>query len=173
MSEDADTDHRIVLAAADWDAPAAGGLRNDQQAELRRIYGGDIEPGPKPSSSDVKVFVLAWEVARNVDDGAGSSGAKAVGCGGLRPLDDTSAEIKRMYVRPSHRGRGLSRRILTELESTALGLGWSRLMLETGPAQIAAMGLYQATGYRRIANFGAYRGNAASLCFEKALNPPA
>lgn len=117
----------------------------------------------------MKVFVLAREVARDVDDGAASSGAKAVGCGRLRPLGDTSA----MYVRPSHRGRGLSRRILTESESTALGLGWSRLVLETGPAQIAAMGLYQAIGYRRIANFGAYRGNAASLCFEKALNPPA
>lgn len=48
MTEDADTDHRIVLAAADWDAPAAGELRSDQQAELRRIYGGDIDQGRSP-----------------------------------------------------------------------------------------------------------------------------
>lgn len=166
------TDRRFVLTAADWEAPAARQLREDQQAELRRIYGGDTEPGVKPSASDVTVFVLAWEVpdGAQLADAVARTDALAVGCGGLRPLDATSAEIKRMYVRPTHRRRGLSRQILDELEFRARSQGWFRLRLETGPAQIAAIGLYEAAGYRKIPNFGAYQGHAASLCFEKALD---
>ncbi|SDO83331.1 Acetyltransferase (GNAT) family protein [Nakamurella panacisegetis] len=158
---------RIVIAATAWDSPAATGLREAQQEELRALYDGDTEPGVKPSAADVTVFLLALEVPAGDADQA--TDAIAVACGGLRPLGPTTAEIKRMYVRPSHRGAGLSRLVLDALEASAVEHGWTRLMLETGPLQKAAMGLYTTAGYAAIPAFGAYADSGTSLCFGKTL----
>ena len=161
MPNSPETSRRIVIAATDWDAPAATELRDAQQSELRSLYDGDTEPGVKPTSSDVAVFL----VARDSD---GTDGP-AVACGGLRPLDPTTAEIKRMYVRPSHRGAGLSRTMLVALEASAVEHGWTRLVLETGRLQTAAIGLYISAGYVAIPRFGAYADSNTSLCFGKTL----
>jgi putative acetyltransferase len=165
MIEEPTDRQQILLTTADWDDPEGRQLREDQQFELRQIYGADTEPGVKPSSSDVQVFVVAWTASAN------GGTRQALGCGGLRRLDNTTAEIKRMYVQPAHRGRGLSRRILAELEARARAAGWNRLRLETGPLQHSAMRLYESAGYARIPNFGHYRDSATSLCYEKVLHP--
>ncbi|WP_374948036.1 GNAT family N-acetyltransferase, partial [Agreia sp.] len=96
-------------------------------------------------------------------------GERAVGCGGLRRLDDSSAEIKRMFVAPDARGTGVSIAILRALEERARARSWNTLRLETGTAQPDAMRFYEREGYTLIPNFGAYAGAAESLCYERRL----
>ncbi|MET3805764.1 GNAT superfamily N-acetyltransferase [Nakamurella sp. UYEF19] len=167
MKDSADVPRRIVIHTADWDASVAIDLRDEQQRELRDVYDGDAEPGIKPSASDVAIFLVAYADGADVDVAGADS--EAIGCGGLRPLTGEQAEIKRMYVRPAHRGRGVSRLILAALERQALAGGWTDLVLETGPLQTAAICLYETAGYRVIPNFGAYRDSPTSVCFGKTL----
>jgi GNAT superfamily N-acetyltransferase len=127
-------------------------------AELSKRY----ESAPSPfSPSDASAPRTVFLVAR--------LGGKPVGCGALRRIDDATAEIKRMYVAPPGRRRGIARRILAELECVATGFGYRVLRLETGIYQAEAMGLYESCGYRRIPAFGHYIGSAISVCYEKDL----
>lgn len=93
----------------------------------------------------------------------------AVACGALRRLGPDTSEVKRMYVRPAFRGRGLARRILAELEETARRRAAARIRLETGMRQPEAIALYRSAGYVEIALFGEYVGDPTSVCFEKRL----
>lgn len=86
-------------------------------------------------------------IARLADD--------AVGCGGIA-LTDVHAEIKRMYVRPNARGRGVAMAILARLEEEARARHRNLLVLETGDAQQSAIRLYQRAGFKRCAAFGEY-----------------
>lgn len=81
------------------------------------------------------------------------TGAEPVACGGLKPLDRGAAEIKRLYVRPDTRGRGLGRRVLGELERVALTLGYAAVRLDTGGQQPNAVRLFEAAGYREISDY--------------------
>jgi GNAT superfamily N-acetyltransferase len=148
------------LSPAAWDDPVVQQLTSAQQEELRARYGGDSEPGVKPSAADVAVVLVARD-----DDGT------PIGCGALRPLGPDSAEVKRMYVVPAARGRGLSKLVLAGLEAAALERGWTTLRLETGPEQPEAVGLYTVAGYRPIEAFGHYVGEDAgnSLFFARTL----
>jgi GNAT superfamily N-acetyltransferase len=95
--------------------------------------------------------------------------AKVVGCGAFRPFDLRSVEIKRMFVLPAFRGRGVARRILESLHDEARMRGFNFSVLETGLRQPEAIALYERAGYQRIEPFGPYVGNALSVCFRKAL----
>ena len=75
--------------------------------------------------------------------------------GGVKRLDARTCEIKRMYVAPGWRGRGVARVLLGELEATARRLGYEVARLDTGPRQQGARGLYESAGYREIENFNA------------------
>ncbi len=152
----------LEITEVEWDDPDAEALRARQREELVALYDGDTEPGPKPTAADVAVFLLGR------DPGTG----EPLACGGLRPLGPGTAELKRMFVAPQARGRGLSRLVLTALEDVAAGRGWHVLRLETGPRQTEALALYTRSGYRPIENFGHYVGAADSLCFEKVLPRP-
>ena len=92
-----------------------------------------------------------------------------IGCGALRELESGVAELKRMFVRPAHRGRGYSRDLLTQLEAVAAASDICRLRLETGTAQHAALSLYRSAGYADIPPYGEYIGSPTSICMEKAL----
>jgi putative acetyltransferase len=92
-----------------------------------------------------------------------------VGCGALRRLEPRVGEVKRMFVLPEFRGRGIARQILEALESRARELGQAQVRIETGIGQPEAIGLYKSAGYSEIAAFGEYAGNAFSVCFEKQL----
>jgi GNAT superfamily N-acetyltransferase len=70
--------------------------------------------------------------------------------GGLRRLGDAVAEIKRMYVRPEARSRGVAAALLRTLEEAALAMGYTRTRLDTGPKQVTAQRLYRAAGYAEI-----------------------
>ena len=92
-----------------------------------------------------------------------------IGCGAIKPFDDTSMEVKRMYVLPDYRGRRIAVEILSELEHWAKELGFSRCILETGIKQPEAIALYKRSGYQIIPNYGQYEGIENSVCFEKFL----
>jgi len=94
----------------------------------------------------------------------------AVGCGAVRRLDETTAELKRMYVEPSVRGRGIGRALVKALEREARGLGTTTVVLETGTRLAPAIKLYEAMGYARIPLFGEYLSSPkTSLCFGKSI----
>lgn len=92
---------------------------------------------------------------------------KPIGCGCFKPYNDATVEIKRMFMRPEYRGKGVSKCLLRELESWAYELGFSRLVLETGKRQPEAIGLYEKYGFKRIKNYGPYVNLSNSICFEK------
>ena len=83
----------------------------------------------------------------------GFEGTEAVAGGGLRRLGDGVAEIKRMYVRPEARSRGLAAALLRALEEAARDLGYAYARLDTGPKQVYAARLYRAAGYEEIAPY--------------------
>jgi putative acetyltransferase len=93
-----------------------------------------------------------------------------VGCGAVRLLDAETGELKRMYVSPAERGRGLGRLLVAELEAEAAALGVRRLVLETGTRQHAALALYRAVGFRPIPLYGEYfLSPDTSVCLGKDL----
>jgi putative acetyltransferase len=94
----------------------------------------------------------------------------AVGCGAFKSFDESTVEIKRMFVRPEFRGRGLGLEILRALELWAEESGWSACVLETGKKQPEAIQLYQKAGYGIIPNYGQYAGIENSVCMRKLLS---
>lgn len=140
--------------------PAVVALATAQQDELRARYGGDSEPGTKPSAQDVLLAVVVEE-----DDDA----ATPIACGALRALDAEAVELKRMYVLPERRGQGLARLVLARLEDEARAHGFAVARLETGVLQPEAIALYLSSGYHEIPRYGEYQDAATSRCFERAL----
>lgn len=92
-----------------------------------------------------------------------------VGCGAIKHYADDTMEVKRMYVPPEHRGRGIASVVLQELESWAKELGYKKCILETGEKQPEAIALYHKNQYGVIPNFGQYADVPTSVCFEKRL----
>jgi GNAT superfamily N-acetyltransferase len=105
----------------------------------------------------IKYVVLAYE------------NDKPIGCGAIKEFDAKTMEVKRMYVDPVCRNKGVASLILAELEKWAGELMCTRCILETGKRQPEAIGLYKKNGYRLIANYGQYIGVDNSVCFEKAI----
>ncbi|MEO6858532.1 MAG: GNAT family N-acetyltransferase [Solirubrobacteraceae bacterium] len=97
----------------------------------------------------------------------GRVAGEPVCCGGVKRLDNRACEIKRMYVVPEQRGRGVARRLLHELEDRARAMGYELARLDTGPRQNGAQHLYESEGYRSIENFNA--NPVASFWGEKPL----
>lgn len=133
------------------------------QQEYVRLYGGPDAAAVDPAdfTPPTGLFLV------------GALDGAAVGMGGWRRMDDAgqprAAEIKRMYVVPAARRRGLARRILAELEHTAAQAGVDRLILNTGPVQPEAVALYESSGYTPIPGFGHYACHADALFYGKRL----
>ncbi|CCH20772.1 GNAT family N-acetyltransferase [Micromonospora lupini] len=135
--------------------PEIAALLVAQQRELREADGG----------LDGQVFVPHDDVRYL----AVVVNGRAVACGGLQALDAATGEIKRMYVRPAYRGRGIARQLVAALEECAFRQGHSVVCLETGTYLPAAIGLYTSCGYEPIPVYGEYVGNPYSVCFAKRL----
>ena len=153
-----------TITVVPWDDDVVARLRDEQQAELAEMYDGvaDLEPVLPPE--EMLATVALW-----VD-------GEVVACGSLRDATrygDGYGELKRMYVLPRHRGRGLARRVLIALERIAKEQGLRRLILETGDRQVAAITLYRSAGYRRIPPFGPYDERDPSVCYARWLVPDA
>ncbi len=95
--------------------------------------------------------------------------ATPVGCGAARDFSADAMEIKRMYVPPEHRGKGIASKLLKELEQWIKDLNYSRCVLETGKKQPEAIALYKKHGYQIIPPYGQYKNVENSVCFEKKL----
>lgn len=93
-----------------------------------------------------------------------------VGCGGVKIFGAEYGEVKRMYVRPSYRGRGLGKAILNHLAEYAEAQNVGLLRLETGIYQTDAIALYERWGFARRPPFGEYREDPLSVYFEKRLS---
>jgi putative acetyltransferase len=92
-----------------------------------------------------------------------------VGSGAIKHYEDEVVEVKRMYVPPEHRGKGIAGLVLKELEQWAMELNYCRAILETGKKMPEAISVYKKNNYHIIPNYGQYAGVEASVCFEKQL----
>jgi GNAT superfamily N-acetyltransferase len=151
----------MELRRESYAGPAAQVLAAALGRELLRRYDGVGGSGGEPPANDFEppegAFLVGYE------DG------EPVACGGVCRHDEATAEIRRMYVAPAARGRGLSRAMLAELEHEARRLGYTAVRLETGDRQPEAIGLYESSGYAPIARYGPYADDNRSVCFEKDL----
>ena len=149
----------LDLREEPYDAPVAAALIEAVQLEYVERYGG-------PDESPVQPGEFSPPHGRFL---VGYAGTAPVAMGGLRRVDQTTVEIKRMYVVPDHRGKGHARTVLARLEEEARALGASRIVLETGMKQPEAMQLYETSGYERIEGFGHYCGQELSVSYGKRL----
>jgi putative acetyltransferase len=93
----------------------------------------------------------------------------AVGCGALKRHDDATGEVKRMYTRPSHRGRKIGAQIVAKVEALARREGLQRLVLETGDRHPAAWAVYERAGFSRCGPVLDYPDSEWSVFYEKSL----
>jgi len=154
-------DERLEVTRADLTSPLALALIGELDVELLFIYPEEGATHFRLDADDVSESRGAFVVATLAD--------APIGCGAVRLLDTETAEIKRMYVKPSRRGRGVARRILDELETHARRLGARRIVLETGERQPDALALYGGAGFVGIPRFGEYVDSPLSVCMEKQL----
>jgi GNAT superfamily N-acetyltransferase len=92
-----------------------------------------------------------------------------VGCGAVKPYDDNTMEVKRMFVPVALRGQGIASLVLAELEAWSREMNFKKCILETGEKQPEAIRLYHKSNYKVIPNYGQYADVASSVCFEKIL----
>ena len=151
-------DFRAESAEQDPGARLLQGMRD----EIAAIYDGldlDSPEMPRAAPHDLDPPHGVFLVGRR--DG------EAVCCGGVKRVPDGACEIKRMYVVPDARGRGVARALLEALEDAARGLGYEVARLDTGPRQPRAQRMYERAGYAPIGNFNA--NPLASFWGEKRL----
>ena len=151
----------LELREEPYDGPSAQTLIAQVQQEYVVRYGG-------PDTAPVEPGEFSAPHGRFV---VGYLDIEPVAMGGVRSLGDGTVEVKRMFVVPECRGRGLSRVVLARLEELAAELGATRVVLETGLKQPEAMALYASFGYDRIDGFGHYRDEPLSASYGKLLSP--
>ncbi len=145
-AEPSRADATPVLRALPYDDPVAQHLVERVQQEYVERYGGrdaavvDVADFQPPAGA----FLVA-EV-----------GGEAAGCGAWRVLPSGEVEIKRVYVEPAHRRRGLARVIMAALEDSAARAGHRSVVLNTGQEQPEALALYDRLGYRPVPGYGVY-----------------
>ncbi|MBD7910595.1 GNAT family N-acetyltransferase [Clostridium cibarium] len=113
------------------------------------------------NSNDVcvprSVFVVAYD-----------EGGQAIGCGGIRPISESIAEVKRMFAKT--KGEGVGSEILFHLEKKAIEMGYVTLWVETRLVNECAVSFYKSRGYKQISNYGKYARNSEAICFEKRIS---
>jgi GNAT superfamily N-acetyltransferase len=151
----------VEFRREDLSASVAQRLISELNAELEARYPEEganfFRLDPDEVAEGRGAFLVAY-----LDD-------KPVGCGAVRMIEPGVAEIKRMYVDPSLRGRRIGRQIVLALEAEAVQLGAKRIVLETGPRQPDAITMYAHTGFYEIPLYGEYIGSQFSVCMAKDL----
>lgn len=133
-----------VIEPTDPRSTAAAGALARYYAELADRFGFDAPSG----ADDLAGFEPPDGTFLLVRDGA-----RIVGCAGLRRLDQSTAEVKRMWIDPACRGQGLARRLLGALEDAARAAGRTRVVLDTHSALREAIALYERMGYRSVERY--------------------
>ena len=151
----------VTVQRTDVLSAVARGLIEALNAELSAVYpeqgATHFRLDPEEVSDGRGVFLVATRAG------------VPVGCGAVRRIGEGAGEIKRMFVVPAERGRGVGRVLLTRLEDEARSLGLSRLFLETGVRQHAALAMYDRAGFSRVDPYGEYVGSPLSVCMKKDL----
>jgi putative acetyltransferase len=154
---------RLRIECVDPQGADAMALLREAAIDIRALYPELFAPdAPWPTNPPLPergVYVIAY------------AGQVPLGSGSLRPLDQDTAEVQRLYVHRDHRRQGVARAVLAHLEGEARRQGYSALRLETGNKQTSAMALYEAYGFRRIPPFGEYVNDPTSVCYELCLGP--
>jgi ribosomal protein S18 acetylase RimI-like enzyme len=147
----------IDIAAEPPGTPDARACLAAYFAELDRRFEGGFDPRTKGYTDprDAGALFVAREAG------------KPIACGAVKRIDDGTAEIKRMWVAPEARGRGVAKALLAALEAEAAKLGAGRVVLDTNKTLVEAHALYRKAGYREIARFN--DNPYAHLWFEKVL----
>ncbi len=151
--------NELVIVPEKPESDQAQSLMNRMYQELTPLYGGTAEG--RFSQLDFRQGGSVFVIAR--------IGDQPIACGALVWLEENVAEIKRMFVEPAWRGRGVARVVLADLERRARTFGYRKLRLETGIRQPTAIGLYESAGYQRIPPYGRHVGDLLSVCFEKEM----
>jgi putative acetyltransferase len=131
------------------------------RAEAEKLYWDVLDGHTPPPAYDPKALRSAYLVAWLGDE--------PVGCAALAPMDDEVAEVRRVYVIPSARRRGVARRLVVAVERRAAEFGYRTPRLETGTRQPGAIALYGACGFHGIPPYGVHVTDLLSVCFEKAV----
>ena len=143
-------------------------LQDEVRALIAELNAALLELTPPEHCHHLTVEQMADEdttvfVAR--EDGA------AVACGALKRHAGGVGEVKRMYTRPSHRGRRIGEQIVARIEAMARAEGLNRLVLETGDRHPAAWKVYERSGFARCGPVLDYPDVAWSVFYVKALAP--
>jgi GNAT superfamily N-acetyltransferase len=153
----------LSFRAVALDQEPAASLVGAMREEMRELYEGlDLDEPRMPRAGPIELgppdglFLVGFD----------SAGRPVCG-GGVKRLSVEACEIKRMYVVPEARGRGVGRELLSGLEEAARELGYRVARLDTGPRQPKAERMYRLAGYRPIENFNA--NPVASYFGEKQL----
>jgi GNAT superfamily N-acetyltransferase len=150
---------QVELYVVSVDSERARGLERRQIAEMAERYGGQ---GPAPLRGEEFEPPSGCFVVATID-------GTDVACGGFRPLRRGVAEIKRMYVAPDVRRRGIGARILAFLEERAVAEGYGEAWLETGTAQPDAITLYVSAGYQPRDPYGEFKDDPRNRSFSRLL----
>ncbi len=147
-----------IFIETDAEHPGFQALCKELENELRERDGEQADAAAALNAIDsLTVVVLV------LDD------ENPIACGGFRPYESETVELKRMYVKPAYRRQQLASQVLTELEQLAKAYQYKYCILETGSNQPEAMALYEKKGYKAIPSFGRYTGNANSRCYKKRI----
>jgi GNAT superfamily N-acetyltransferase len=153
---------QIIFALAHVDFGDGATLAQAMRDEIAVMYDGldlDGDSMPRAGAAELSPPGGAFIVGYHDD--------RPACCGGFKRLDDRRCEIKKMYVVPTLRGRGVARALLRELEDNARRLGYVIARLDTGPKQVSARGLYESEGYLDVPDFN---GNPVAVFWgEKPL----
>ncbi len=151
----ADKAHLLAIAPAAYDDPDVVELTRQVQAYYLELYGG-------PDSSPMTAGELAPPYGQFL---LARQGGRPVAMGGWRFVPEVTqtdaarpVELKRMFVRPEARGRGLGQHLLQCLERDAAAAGADWALLQTGRPQVDAIRLYRRMGYREVTPFGYFAG---------------
>ena len=137
----------VDIDLVDPRSPAARTALGQYFDELDRRFRSGFDPGAADAADDAAMRPPHGAFLLLGNDGA------AVGCGGLQPVDDRTAEIKRMWIHPDWRGLGLGHRLLSRLEAVARQLGRRRVVLDTNDVLTEAIAMYEGAGYQAIERY--------------------
>ena len=130
------------------------------EAYYSQVVGGsDKRAGfvPFNASADIPFVLLAY-----ID-------SQPVGCAGLKRYSDDDTEVKRVWVEPAYRRRGIANALMEQIEEKARNLGYRRVILQTRPIMPDAVALYTKRGYELIPNYPPYDQLEGAVCYAKTL----
>lgn len=148
----------FAVTADRFDHDDAVRLRAAARIEVDRIYGRPADVGRPLTEATAAAHVLARDTT-----------GTALGTGSLTAAGDGVFEVRRLFVRPDWRGRGIGDALLLELLAQAEELQAPAVVAETGILQPHAVSLFLRHGFQRIRPFGPYREQAGSICFARPL----